>query len=113
MLTAAVEYTSKAGISHAEYMIALIYYTFKPYLKYPVFLSMVCNFFSSRLNAVPFIPYVYIPSVLQKNIWVEVPTSTKHLAGWQFGLYRAFMVAIKKTPSKDRLISEMIVSAHA
>lgn len=37
MLTAVVEYTSKEGISHAEYRIALIYYTFKPYLKYPGF----------------------------------------------------------------------------
>ena len=45
MLTAVVKYTSKEGISCAEYRIALIYYTFKPYLKYPMFLSMVCNIF--------------------------------------------------------------------
>ena len=45
MLTAVVKYTSKEGINCAEYRIALIYYTFKPYLKYPMFLSMVCNIF--------------------------------------------------------------------
>lgn len=45
---------------------------------------------------------------------VEIPTSTKNLAGWQFEHYKAFikLLFIKKTLSKNRLISE-IVSAHA
>lgn len=63
MLTAVVKHTSKEGISCAEYRIGLIYYTFNPYLKYPVVLIMVCN---SCLNAVPFISLLYVPSVLQR-----------------------------------------------
>lgn len=33
MLTAVVEYTSKEGLCHAEYRIALILYSFKSHLK--------------------------------------------------------------------------------
>lgn len=69
IVTAVVEHMSKEGISHAEYRIVLIYYTFKPYLKYPLFLSMICNFFLSGLNAVLSIPYLYVLSVLQRVSW--------------------------------------------
>lgn len=67
--TAVVEHISKEGISDAEYRIALIYYNFKPYLKYALFLSMICNFFFCHLNAVLSIPYLYALSVLQRISW--------------------------------------------
>lgn len=82
MLTAVVEYTSKEGVSHAEYTIALIYYTFKPYLICPVVLRVVCNLFSSLLNAVPSIPYLYVPSVLQRiSGWKYQPAQSILQAG--------------------------------
>lgn len=62
-----VEYTSKEKVSHAEYRIVLIYYSFKLYLKYSLLSVTLCNFFTSCFNAVPYILYMYTPSALQRN----------------------------------------------
>lgn len=62
IVTAVVEHMTKEGISHAEYRIVLIYYTFKLYLKYPLFLSMICNFFFCLALTQSFLSLIFMYS---------------------------------------------------
>lgn len=82
-VTAVVECMSKEGMCHADCRIALIYYTFKPYLKCTVVFRMsVISFLSPK--AVPSIHYLYIPSVLQRISGGNTyqPKAPHRLAPW-------------------------------